>query len=83
MIVGVTCWLNGERYDLPAPNRHHNVIHLLASKGLPGRVKPDDQGFYTDTGEYLDREQAREYALRIGQILKADHCRDLFSEDLW
>lgn len=83
MIVGVTCWLNGERYDLPAPNRHHNVIHLLASKGLPGRVKPDDQGFYTDTGEYLDRQQAREYALRIGQILKADHCRDLFSEDLW
>lgn len=83
MIVGVTCWLNGGRYDLPAPNRHHNVIHLLASKGLPGRVKPDDQGFYTDTGEYLDRQQAREYALRIGQILKADHCRDLFSEDLW
>lgn len=83
MIVGVTCWLNGERYDLPAPNRHHNVIHLLASKGLPGRVKQDDQGFYTDTGEYLDRQQARKYALRIGQILKADHCRDLFSEDLW
>ena len=83
MIVGVTCWLNRDRYDLPAPNRHHNVIHLLASKGLPGRVKPDDQGFYTDTGEYLDREQAREYALRIGQITKAAHSRDLFSEDLW
>ena len=83
MIVGVTCWLNWERYDLPAPNRHHNVIHLLASKGLPGRVKPDDQGFYTDTGEYLDREQAREYALRIGQVTKTLHSRDLFSEDLW
>ena len=83
MIVGVTCWLNGERFDLPAPNRHHNVIHLLASRGLPGRVKPCDQGFYTDTGEYLDRKQAREYALRIGQITSAAHPRDLFSEDLW
>lgn len=83
MIVGVTCWLNGERFDLPAPNRHHDVIHHLVSLNKPGRIKPCDQGFYTDTDEYLDRKQAREYALRIGQITSAAHPRDLFSEDLW
>ena len=83
MIVGVTCWINGERFDLPKPNRHHNVIRHLVSIGKSGRVRPDGQGFYTDTGEYLGREQAREYALRIGQVTKTDHQRELFSEDLW
>lgn len=83
MIVGVTCWMDGERFDLPAPNRHHNVIRHLVSIGRSGRVKPCDQGFYTDTGEYLNREQAREYVLRIGQVTTTDHQRELFSEDLW
>ena len=70
-------------YALPEPNRHHNVIKTMHDNGES--AKSGIQGFVTDTGAFLNREQARSYALAIGQVSekKLNHQRELFSEDLW
>jgi hypothetical protein len=47
-------------------------------------VKAKDQGFYTDKGEYLDREQVWEHVKEVGQDLtEVAGTGPLFSEDLW
>lgn len=82
MITGVAIKTLGGTYSLPKPNRHHNVIRHLFDKGLKSHGV---QGFITDTGEFMNREQARSYAVAIGQVRSedTDHARLLFSEDLW
>lgn len=81
-ILGVAIELDGVVYKLPCPNRHHNVIRHIKETGV-GKQAHGKQGFYNHKGEFLDREQAREYALRIGQVRTTEHARELFSKDLW
>lgn len=72
------------RHMLP-PARHHNVMHRFYRKtGVV--VGPDEQGFITDTGRYVDREEALKIAVFAGQIIRrsgGDHATELFSEDMW
>lgn len=70
--------------SLPAPKRHHDIIHAVAEYiGRP--VVPHEQGFLTSTGRFVGRKEAYGLALRAGQIAPKPNAvlPDLFSEDLW
>ena len=41
------------------------------------------QGFYTDKGNFLDRYEAMELALKNGQLAQPTEFKELWSEDLW
>ena len=62
--------------------RHCNIIHDPTRP--KGYLKGCEQGFVTDTGEFLDREAAAKHAIACGQIKALKFSTvDLFSEDLW
>ena len=87
MIVGVAIRYDGKEYRLPKPNRHHNVIRMIAKENGVGINGPDIQGFYTDKGVFLDRYEGMKYATAEGQVLPRGiheyNGNELFSEDLW
>jgi hypothetical protein len=76
---------------VPAPGRHHNVLHgLHASHGKRTRgYDVETQGFLTDKGEFLDRLAAMAHVRECGQKMQrrvGPGCYagdELFSEDLW
>jgi hypothetical protein len=85
-------------YSVPKPGRHHTVILKMKEVGLPRSESANsEQGFLTDTGEFMTREQAAAHVLEVKQIILnrgsngiIDGERDtlnwppsLFSEDLW
>lgn len=94
MITGAAVKVGNDVYTAPAgggicqhragftKTRHccvynnNRVIHERAVAG-----ERPEQGFVTDSGEFLNREQAGRYAFERGQIDKLTDC--LFSEDLW
>jgi hypothetical protein len=89
---------DGTLYSLPAPNRHHNVLHTFGPR-LEGPAKValrgGEQGFLVDGVTFLGRKEAKLYALETGQymgqlqyadkhgVMRAYSGPDLFSEDLW
>lgn len=87
MIIGVAIKHGDLVIALPRPNRHHDVIkHMINVLGIKppvGHQYKDGQGFYLTDGTYLNRRQARQYALDHKQCEKPDNPRELFSEDLW
>lgn len=82
---------------VPAPGRHHNVLHSLwhqlkENDRGPRHVRTDDsyagevQGFLTDTGQFLNRKEAFKHVVECGQTLLVHPSRiegTLYSEDLW
>ena len=89
-IKGVSVWHKGIQYNLPAPNRHHNVIHhihnVTGDRGIGAEQTPDGrdgQGFYLECGKYIDRYESAILAVDSGQIEKTNWGEELFSEDLW
>ena len=63
--------------------RHHDVIRKIVE--ITG-IKPvtGEQGFVTDDGVFVNREEAAKIALACGQITKLKfHSKELFSEDLY
>lgn len=52
----------------------HNCNVDMSSKAL-------DQGFFTNQGRYVDRDEGAKIAVTSGQVTKP--CSFLFSEDLW
>jgi hypothetical protein len=67
---------------IPAPARHHTVLHPLytINKVI---VRPEDQGFLTSTGRFVGRIEAAEIALATQQIRKLMSGPELYSEDVW
>lgn len=68
----------------PAPARHHHILHQL----WPMSEKRLDhgQGFVTDAGRYVTREEGWQIAEAAGQLLgraPTGPRGTLFSEDLW
>lgn len=82
MIIAVACRIGQKIWTLPPPNRHHNVLWLMGEREVEG-YHLCEQGFLTDSGDFLTRSAARSYAMATGQCPKPDHERHLFSEDLW
>jgi hypothetical protein len=81
-IVSVAMRINGMIVSKPAPARHFHVMNALPAR-IARAVLPSDQGFLTDTGHYVDRQDALRIATAAGQLLKPTAHKELFSEDLW
>lgn len=94
MIIGVAVkFATGQEVRLPRPNRHADCM-LYAERKLGikivAAIPADNQGFYTDTGEFLTRKEAMTHVRSIGQALLPDSMTQeinrsdyLFSEDVW
>jgi hypothetical protein len=90
---------HGVIYSLPAPNRHHHILWVLAKrKGLPNVPEvtdeqlltetvsrgEDSQGFLDADGNYLDRVDGLVRAKVTNQIKNGKIIGGvLTSEDLW
>ena len=82
MIVQSAILYKGKVY---VGRRHPDIIRDLVENY---KFKPPisgGQGFVTNTGEYLDRKQARAHFIASGQISVTGklHPTELFSEDLY
>jgi hypothetical protein len=81
-IVGVAVIHDGKTYTLPKPNRHHHVLKQIYD--LHGVPADGTQGFYTDEGRFLNRQQAYDLARNNGQLKERKIFESrLYSEDLW
>lgn len=69
----------------PAPARHHHILRQLHRLN-EGRLDKG-QGFVTDTGRYVDREEAWQIAKAAGQLNDRaptdGRGGTLYSEDVW
>lgn len=76
---------DGHVYSVAAPARHHHVIGQIITLTGAKRVPAEStQGFMTNTGRFVDREEACVIAIRAGQIVtKTGPANELYSEDLW
>ena len=78
-----------EVWWVPAPGRHHNVIWLMRDFGFGvGRISHSEEGFITDTEEFVSRAEALIIARANGQLLEehakhADELGELYSEFVW
>ena len=70
--------------SLARPARHGEitakVVRLSRSLGV---LSGGEQGFLTETGEFVDRAVAAEIAWKAGQINTPSQPRKLYSEDIW
>ena len=84
IIVGVTITVDGVIRQLPRPYRHHHVIEMVYVDSGFRPVTTEDQGFFTNTGRYLNREEALVVAKKANQLLpRHHHATELFSESVW
>lgn len=60
---------------------HSDCFRNIAFTGFQRSQKPEDQGFVTDKGRFVERGVAAKIAFRAGQIKEAKSL--LYSEDLW
>lgn len=86
MITHVAIQYAGKTYSLPAPNRHHDVIRLIAAENGVGIAGPDVQGFLDFDGNFLNRKDAFVHVSKSGQLKRIPggyNGGNLYSEDLW
>lgn len=70
-------------YDIEIGYRHCDI--LARFEGEVSK-EPDDQGFYTSNGRFVDRKKAYEIAFYANQVehgILFDESKRLFSEDLY
>lgn len=68
-------------YSVPPPGRHGDVFALDKATH---QCAPEDQGFLTSTGRFVERDEALTIAAAAGQIIvKTGPADILFSEDVW
>lgn len=63
------------------PKRHFHIVHAFG--GELENWHTWRQGFLTDDGKFVGREEAAKIALASGQCAKLYAPPDLYSEDLW
>lgn len=81
-IIAAAVTLNGLTISKPQPARHYQILAAMPA-AMARRIRPSDQGFLTDDGEFVGRETALQIASDAKQLLKPTTHRELFSEDLW
>lgn len=79
MIKAAAIMINGKIYT---DDRHFRIIPV-ALKDNPniGLITQEMQGFVTDDGKFVDREEAAKIAYECGQIKEPKNT--LFSEDIF
>lgn len=60
---------------------HADCFHQAKNVGIAMTSLAGDQGFFTNKGRFVRREEAAHIAYRAGQISRA--VEYLFSEDMW
>lgn len=70
-----------DEYFVVMGMRHHNCLEIMYLAGLR-RPYTEEQGFMTEKFEFMNRYEAKEYAVSCGQIKETSSAR-LYSEDLW
>jgi len=75
----------GEIYTVPRPGRHCDVIKMMCNDyGLRNMSRPENQGFVTSTGRFVNREEGLKIAQEANQIIKKHpRASELYSEDMW
>lgn len=70
--------------SLPRPFRHPDIAIEISHQfcELAGYT-PENQGFLTDSGEFVDRKKAFEIAKEAGQLIGHQETNELYTEDLW
>lgn len=88
-ITHVAIQFDDKVWSLPAPNRHHHIISMIALTNGIGINGPDVQGFLDSNGTFLSRRGAMQLAKDNGQLnrrpMPAGYYQgnELYSEDLW
>ncbi len=82
MLISVAIRTEQGTYELPPPNRHHDVIHMLIGMGHAAPIT-GEQGFIDDQRGFVNRRDGAQIALDQKQIERLKWPPDLFSEDLW
>ena len=81
MIVAAAIRQTGILYALPAPARHHDILHQSGADGA------GLQGFIDSEYGFVDRQDAWLLATRAGQLLDRAPTDGrggvLYSEDVW
>jgi hypothetical protein len=87
-IVSAAVLLEGTVYFMDPPARHYNIIQSMTQ--FLGRSQDYrwEQGFLTDTGDFVRRKPALMIAENAGQLKRKQgpgtyQGPELFSEDLW
>lgn len=80
-IVAAAIQFDGITCVLPPPARHHHILHAIHDLRPESFIGPDEQGFMTSAGRFVDRSEGRRIAVECGQT--ATQHSHLFSEDLW
>jgi hypothetical protein len=99
VIVAAAIRINHAVISMAAPARHHDILRQIAGLYDPAdrphwTYGEEVQGFITDKGEFLNREDAFKHTVECGQgQARRDALRsakpgiydghELFSEDLW
>jgi len=77
----------GNLYAVAPPARHADVIRYMVTQGSKSEEAFDaEQGFITNTGRFVNREEAYVIAKENGQFIRPeiDHVPGaLFSENVW
>jgi len=84
-IVAAAVCRDGLVYSALPPARHHTVMQLADANHGPGHNPfiPDEQGFLTSAGRFVDRTEGAEIAVAARQTDKLQWPPLLYSEDLW
>lgn len=83
-IIGVAVRFGDICVALPKPNRHCHCFWEARRIGITSQSnRANDQGFYLEDGTFLNRVQAMEHALKVGQPFREKPTHALFSENLW
>ncbi len=94
MIVAAAIRINHAVISMAAPARHHDILRQIAGLYAPNdrphwSYEAEEQGFITDSGEFLGRVPALVHAIQCGQPMRrvitdmSYQGQELFSEDLW
>ena len=73
-------------FDFPC-HRHADAFYIISQFVDASEIDKSrtEQGFLTHDGTFLNRYDAMQHAIACGQLLPedAEHCAELYSEDLW
>lgn len=85
MIVAAALKRGNLVYSAPRPARHGDVMRLVDEThgDMHEPFLPDEQGFLTSAGRFVNRRLATSIAVRAEQIIDPQWPPDLYSEDLW
>lgn len=76
-------YYNNDIYDIEIGYRHCDIFGRFQNEVSR---KPQDQGFYTSKGRFVDRKEAMKIAIESEQVLEEklhNPSVGLFSEDLY